>query len=73
MEDFWVVYALATWQSGIYKDADPSTLTSDLGQTDPLAVGAVNMAAIYVETIRESEGLPLTPRIVEKVVEPGSN
>jgi len=64
-DDFWVVYLLAGWQPQTGDDNDPNEATSVVGQSDP-GIIKENMGIIYVETLRESETLPPTPRINEE-------
>lgn len=66
-DDFWYSYLLAAFQPEVLEDDDPDALTSTAGQTDP-GIISKNRSAIYVETIREVENLPITPRICEEHV-----
>ncbi len=62
---FWTAYCLAAYQGPASADEDPYDHgTGTIGQTDPSPVG-LNLSAIYVETLRELETTPQTPRITE--------
>ena len=64
--DFWYSYVLAAFQPEVSQDNDPSTQGSlTFGQTDP-GMLPKNRSTIYVETLREVEVLPATPRIREE-------
>ncbi len=65
-EDFWYSYVLAAFQPEVSQDNDPTTQGSiTFGQTDP-GILPKNRSTIYVETLREVERLPMTPRIHEE-------
>jgi hypothetical protein len=61
----WTAYCLCAWQGSLGVDHDPDDEDFEEGLTDYGPLPA-NQSAIYIETIRESEGLPTTPRISEQ-------
>jgi hypothetical protein len=67
-EDLWVAYLLCAWQGSRQNDDDPDSEGDAVtGESDPgqLLVAKKNFGAVYIETIREEEGLPTTPRTGE--------
>lgn len=66
--DFWTAHLLCAWQAETDEDGDPdSELVQNIGQSDIPIIGN-NQGAIYIETVREGEGLPQTPRVQEEHV-----
>ncbi|MDQ3620969.1 MAG: fibronectin type III domain-containing protein [Verrucomicrobiota bacterium] len=64
-EDLWSGHLIAAWQpeaEGVESDADPAGVKSILG----LAEAPANIGAIYIETNREAELFPATPRTQEE-------
>jgi len=62
--DRWTAYLLAAWQDDTDVDSDPSVGNNQ--SINGMAADIINVGAIYVETIREEEGIPSTPRITEE-------
>ena len=63
--DMWTAYCLCAWQGDTSADHDPDTEEFELGLTD-FGFLPDNQSAIYIETIREAEENPNTPRINEQ-------